>query len=104
MLQIVFGTGDKLQAITVTSNGSFVRAAREQVPQQNPFFSCLKKLPLYTDVLVPASTKPAMRNQRIDVSFSFPGCGICSLSSRAASFNRKKGGACYSTLKVFWKN
>lgn len=63
ILQIVFGTGDKLQAITVTSNGSFVRAAREQVPQQNPFFSCLKKLPLYIDVLVPASTisyaKPA---------------------------------------------
>ncbi len=31
LLQVVFGTGDKLQAITVTSNGSFIRAAREQV-------------------------------------------------------------------------
>ncbi|XP_046850841.1 UPF0415 protein C7orf25 homolog [Xenia sp. Carnegie-2017] len=28
--KIVFGTGDKLQAITVSSNGSFVRAAKEQ--------------------------------------------------------------------------
>ena len=28
--KIVFGTGDKLQAITITSNGSFIRAAKEQ--------------------------------------------------------------------------
>ncbi|CAB3981817.1 Hypothetical predicted protein [Paramuricea clavata] len=36
--KIVFGTGDKLQAVTITSNGSFVRAAREQVPNIILFF------------------------------------------------------------------
>jgi hypothetical protein len=47
LLQIVFGTGDKLQAITVTSNGSFIRAAREQVKFCQDFQKILINLYFY---------------------------------------------------------
>ena len=40
VFQIIFGTGDTLQAITVSANVGFVRAAENQV---KPFFKCQRK-------------------------------------------------------------